>query len=216
MIVGDHDTGGAFYSFLRGQIEIDLRDDSYNPREGLYSLLSARYASDLFESDLNLFGVTVQQSAYLPLSSRLVWSNNFRGSLIRGFGDTDVVPISQRIFLGGRNSLRGFTRNKVGPRGVEGNIAGGDTSIVVNSELQYDIVEDVVGVLFLDFGQSVLMEESGFTGDSNSFRSLRYSPGVGLRYRTPIGPLSVEYGLALDREFGERLGRLYIGIGNAF
>ena len=71
---------------------------------------------------------------------------------------------------------------------------------------------------FFDLGQSYLRNKGNFMGDPLSLNAsdLRFSPGIGLRYKTPIGPLSIEYGFATEREFGERFGRLNFGIGGAF
>ena len=65
---------------------------------------------------------------------RLVWANRLSGELVQPFGSTDVVPLSQRVFLGGRNSLRGFSRNSVGPRGELGNVVGGDLGLAYTTE----------------------------------------------------------------------------------
>jgi outer membrane protein insertion porin family len=82
--------------------------------------------------------------------------------------------------------------------------------------VQREVTSSVAGVVFLDMGQSVLANEGEFGGDNSDLWSLRYSPGVGLRYKTPIGPLSLDWGFALDREYGERYGRVTFGIGGVF
>jgi outer membrane protein assembly factor BamA len=93
---------------------------------------------------------------------------------------------------------------------------GGDASITLNSELQYDLTESTVGVLFIDVGQAFLHSKGSFQGDDPDLKDFRYSPGVGLRYRTPIGPITSDLGLNPDREHGERWGRLFVSIGGAF
>lgn len=217
VVIGPDDQGSTFYSLMRGEVDLDRRDDVYNPRSGYHATIGGNVASGAIGSEANLYGANARLAGFLPVTRRTVWANAIEGTLVRAFGDTDVVPISRRLFLGGRSSLRGFSRNSVGPRGFEQDIVGGDTSIRLSSELQYDISEKVVGVGFIDAGQAILREQGSFTGDPLSFFSdFRYSPGIGLRYKTPIGPLSVDYGFALNREFGERFGRLNIGFGLSF
>ncbi len=216
MIIGPDDDGRTFYAFLFSDISWDRRDNPLNPRKGHRSSLEVRAASGAFGSEADLAGFTAQESVYSPLNERWTWANNARLRLMEPFGDTNVVPLGQRFFLGGRNSLRGFSRNVIGPRGNELNIAGGDTSLNLSTELRYAFTETVSGLLFFDAGQSILRHEGSFTGDPLTFGDMRYSPGFGLHYQTPIGPITTEVGFGLDREYGERWGRIYIGIGNAF
>ena len=132
------------------------------------------------------------------------------------FCSTDVVPLSQRVFLGGRNSLRGFSRNSVGPRGELGNVVGGDLGLAYTTELRYSLAESIVGVVFVDLGQAFLRNEDELDNQSLNLSDLRYSPGFGMHYDTPIGPIRAEYGIALDRQERERFGRINVSIGTAF
>lgn len=219
--IQDVDSGSSFYSTLKGEIELDRRDDSFNPRSGYRAVLEAELSSVILGSDVELFGSSLQQSYFLPLTSSLVWANNFRVHYYLPLGDTEAVPVTKRIFLGGRNSLRGFSVGQIGPRAETGEIVGGDLGLILNTELQQQLSDSVAGVLFLDIGRSLLLERGAFDGadpklSELKFGDLRLSPGLGFRYQTPVGPLSVEYGVALDREFGERFGRLNIAIGGVF
>ena len=132
------------------------------------------------------------------------------------FEQGETVPLSQRIFLGGRNTLRGFRLSSVGPRGFENNAVGGDRSLVLNAELQFDLTENLSAAAFLDVGQAFLANRGEFTGEDTGIEDLRYSPGLSFRYKTPIGPISLDYGIALDKKEGEDFGRFNVGIGLIF
>lgn len=216
VILGPDDSGNSYFSFLHTQLDFDRRDNPYNPRDGYRTVFQARFNSQALGADADFGALYLQQSFYQPLGKRLVWANNFRANYLRPFSDTEVVPLSQRIYLGGRNSLRGFSLYSIGPRGELGNIVGGDSSVNVNSELQYDLADNIVGVFFVDLGQAFLLEEGEFTGDTLEVEDLRYSPGIGFRYVTPIGPISAEVGFNVDRESGERWGRFNFSVGGAF
>ncbi len=216
LIIGPEDKGNHVLSFLRTTIDFDKRDDKFNPRSGYRTWIEPRLSAEALGSAVDYYGVTLQQTHYYPLGEKLVWTNSVRATFLEIFGNTTSIPLSQRLFLGGRNSLRGFSPNAVGPRGFEGNIVGGDRSLVLNSELQYEVRPNVLAVFFLDAGQAVLSATDEFEGDPRSFSSLRYSPGLGLRYKTPIGPIGLDYGVALNREEGERFGRLHLSIGQSF
>lgn len=86
-----------------------------------------------------------------------------------------------------------------------------------SQEFRHNLQGGITVLGFLDIAQAMLRNDGGFGGDSKyRLDGLRYSPGVGMQYGTPIGPLTAELGLATDREFGERWGRFIISIGNAF
>jgi outer membrane protein insertion porin family len=217
MVLGSRDQNSHLMAILRTTIEFDYRDDNFNPRAGYKTTIQPILASKAIGSETNFYGASFQQSVLTPLSDELVWANSFNANILEPFSSTEVIPLTQRFFLGGRNSLRGFSPNVIGPRGDELNVVGGDRSINFTTQLQYDITESFVGIAFFDAGQSILRSKGDFfTGDGLSFSKLRYSPGLGIQYKTPIGPLSIEYGFALKREFGERFGRLHISIGQRF
>lgn len=216
MIIGPNDAGNTLVSAVRGDLDWDLRDDQANPRKGFRTQLRARVSTEALGSTVNFAELSAQETVLLPLARHLVWANGLRGTVIEPFGNTDVIPLAERLFLGGRNSLRGFSRNAIGPRGFDGDILGGDRSLVFNSELQLDLTENLVGVTFVDVGQAFLEHRGSFDGNGNSLSDIRVSPGVGVRYKTPVGPLSLELGLATDRQNGERWGRFLFAIGNPF
>ncbi len=217
IVIGPEDRGTHFLSLVKGSLDYDKRDDRFNPRSGYRTWIEPYLATEALGSSASFTGLNVQQSAYTPLTRRLVWANNARFTILEPFGDSEVIPLSYRLFLGGRNSLRGFSPNAIGPRGAEGNIVGGDRSIQLNTELHYSFTENFVGIAFFDAGQAILDNSGDFSGNTLSFEAdLRYSPGLGIRYRTPVGPLGIEYGFALERQGAERFGRLHFNIGGAF
>ena len=216
IILGENDRGSTLYSMVEASIEIDRRDDSYNPKQGYRSVLGAGFAAKEAGSDVSLASMMYQQSIYTSLSSNVVWANNMRSELILPFSDTEVVPLGQRLFLGGRDSLRGFSRNAVGPRGGDNSVLGGDASIHLNTEIHYSITDNIVSLAFLDAGQAFLLNPGPFKGDTLNLADLRFSPGFGLHYLTPIGPIYGELGFALDRQFGEGFSRFNFGVGTQF
>jgi outer membrane protein insertion porin family len=87
---------------------------------------------------------------------------------------------------------------------------GGDAIIIINSELRAPLVSIVDGVAFVDIG-NVFPRVKDF-----SFTDLRQSAGFGVRVRTPWFLLRGDYGIVLDPRPGERRGRFYFSIGQAF
>jgi outer membrane protein insertion porin family len=123
--------------------------------------------------------------------------------------DGREIPLFERFFPGGINSVRGFRTRTLGPREPVFNAAGqvidttpvgGSTQLIVNNELIFPIVEPLGlrGVLFVDMGNAWRQSE-GIPLDD-----LRYAAGWGFRWLSPIGPLRIEIGYPLDRRRGER------------
>ncbi|MGH7820855.1 MAG: BamA/TamA family outer membrane protein, partial [Candidatus Binatia bacterium] len=119
------------------------------------------------------------------------------------------IPLFERFFPGGINSVRGFRTRTLGPRepvfDPAGNVVdttpvGGSTQLIVNNELIFPIVEGLGlrGVLFFDIGNAYSQPEGIDLGD------LRYAAGWGFRWLSPIGPLRIEIGYPIDRKPGER------------
>jgi outer membrane protein insertion porin family len=127
------------------------------------------------------------------------------------FGDTLIVPINERFFTGGSESMRGFELDTVGPKDpVSGEPTGGQAMLVLNEELRYPIWRSLHGVVFVDAGNVFLRVKDIDLGD------LRYDVGLGFRLETPVGPIRLEYGRKIDRQPGESAGELFLSIGNAF
>lgn len=217
LIINDRDTGSSVYSVVRANIEYDQRDDPFVATEGYRLELGGGVFPEALGSDVPMYEVHTQFTNILPLSTFWSYAVNVRGGLLRVMQSGEAVPLGSRYFIGGRDSLRGYTRYQVGPRSLEGRVVGGDTMCTLNQEVRYQFADQLVGFVFLDFGQSFLVEKADFTGDTkNAISDFRISPGFGTQYLTPIGPLGFEVGFATDREFGERWGRVLLSIGTAF
>jgi outer membrane protein insertion porin family len=117
-------------------------------------------------------------------------------------GDT-VVPVDARLYLGGDDTVRGFSQDSLLP-------TGGNYALVHNLELQINPFGNFQVVGFLDTG--IVVESLSQVNLTN----LRHSIGPGVRYKTPVGPIRLEYGFKLDPQPGESAGRLHFSFGYFF
>ena len=214
VIISARDTSKTLYTSLTGRLEYEGRDNALSPNEGLYSALLGKLSSTAFGADVNLAFFSLENKYYYPLLKDLTWVNAVRGTVIEPFADTEAVPLSQRLYLGGSSTLRGFGRNRLSPLGVMGGRAGGDRDYVLNTELQWNLAESVQLAGFIDAGEVRLVNE----GDNLASRStgFRMAPGFGVRYRTPVGPLGVDIGFPIERREGESYPRVYFGFNGIF
>jgi len=128
------------------------------------------------------------------------------------------LPASERFFAGGDTTVRGFALDRLGTQDTldpDGFPQGGNGMAIFNLETRAPYWKGVQVVWFLDAG-NVYRRVSDI-----SLAELRYSSGVGFRYRSPIGPLRVDWGWKLNTELLQGGGRersnvLHISLGQAF
>jgi len=88
------------------------------------------------------------------LTNRMSYGLRAQGQYIRPFGDTSVLPIFEKYFLGGEYSVRGFDIRTIGPRDPTSNlVVGGNKSLNFNAEYYINIANPVRLVAFFDAGQ---------------------------------------------------------------
>lgn len=207
------DDGSVRLSFLSATASLDRRDDPLIPQSGYTLSLEPKLALAAIGSEANLASLVARSTTVIPLSylsPRFSLGLGASGGISETFGSTDEVPITQRFYLGGRATVRGFRENSLGPRGENGAVIGGDTMVTGKSQIQYLVVDSLSTHLFLDAGNVFLRERSFSLGD------LRYSTGVGFRYLSPIGPIGFDLGHPLDRMNGEAALRLHFSVGSTF
>jgi outer membrane protein assembly factor BamA len=172
----------------------------------------------------------------------MVWANNFRLGLIGAFGAGSHVPISQRFFTGGADSLRGFPLNGAGPQApaklcTSANPStctatitvptGGRQLFIFNSEGRFPIPlkKGLGGVIFYDGGNVYrAINISHFFSCPPSPRQpvqqagcgFSNTVGVGLRYQTPVGPLRIDIGQNLNPVPGLKSTHIFVTLGQSF
>lgn len=216
MIIGPHDSGNSTFGIVEAGLVMDHRDDVFNPRRGWLGSLDTGIALDKLGSDTNYLSLLAKGNKYFELSDSVVWANGVRLEALRPYGNDKVIPLSQRLFLGGRSSVRGYSRNSISPSGELGDKIGGDTGLLLNSELQIDITSGIIGVLFVDAGAVSLIDKGTFSGNGLNIWDLKVSPGFGLNYRTPVGPISFSWGFPINDSSQQSLGHISLGIGYIF
>jgi outer membrane protein insertion porin family len=211
-VLSELDIGDLNLSYLYGSLAYDLRDDPINPRSGLFIGFDYKVASKSIGSDAEYIQLGGRASWLLPFGdSPFTLANNTAGGVAWGYGDTEEIPISQRYYLGGRTTLRGFRENSLGPRGVDGAVIGGDYSLSNNFEVRYLNSENFATHLFWDAGNVFLQDLGAVDLDE-----LRHSIGFGFRYLSPVGPIGFDFGHPLDEQPGEPSWRMHFSVGSVF
>ncbi|MCP5464259.1 MAG: outer membrane protein assembly factor BamA [Deltaproteobacteria bacterium] len=181
----------------------DARDNFSDPQKGVYILARNEWNTDLSDVTNNFNTVELNASHYLGFLKRFTLVNTLRYGHTFGLGTTPRIPVNKLFFLGGSDTLRGFTEDGVNP-------SGGTVQLIYNGELQFAFTESVKVAGFFDAG--VLQNDIQAIQKSD----VRESAGMGLRYFTPIGPLRLDWGFILDRKSGEPQSRLHFSFGYFF
>ncbi len=192
----------------------DHRDNVFSPKEGYYLSLSFDLAGGILSGDKDFYRVYGDARYYTPfLGDDNVLSFRLRVGLEDNYDDSDWVPIYERFFAGGAYSIRGYRERKVSPLDPNtGDPIGGEALLIGNIEYTVPVMEYVKLATFFDFGNVWSEVDDFLSGD------IYYSVGVGVRIKTPIGPMRLDYGYPLKREPGEdkKKGRFHFSVSRGF
>ncbi len=202
----------------------DRRDNPTDTHAGTYDTASVAIAKSYGAS--NFVRLMGEHAFYIPLDTRRHWilANATRVGEELPFGarepstlaipgqkpvTTQVydIPLPERFFSGGADSLRGFAFDQAGPRDpVTGVPVGGTALFINNLELRFPLIgRDIGGVWFYDAGNVYSSFRSLLRGLGRyhppSLTDLNYTSdtlGFGLRYKTPVGPVRLDFGYLLN------------------
>jgi outer membrane protein insertion porin family len=189
----------------------DTRDDPFNPSSGSTQTIAIRDAARILASENQFWKVTVTSGWYRALGRSLVGAVALRTGVANRFGETSALPLPERFYLGGRNTVRGYDEDTLGPTDpVKGTPTGGNAMIVGNIELRIRLPRALGLVFFVD-GGNVWQEFHDVR-----LSEVRTTVGSGIRYNTPVGPLRLDYGHKLNWQPGEPHGTFHFTLGHAF
>jgi outer membrane protein insertion porin family len=214
----------------------DTRDQPLDAHHGIYQTLSFGVTPTALGSSSNFSRFLGQTAFYRPVTPSLIWANNFRIGFATPFAGS-FVPLSERFFSGGADSLRGFPINGAGPQRpvtVCGNPSdastctiisvpvGGHMLAIVNSELRFPLIKaNMIDLPVVKSGLGAVVFYDGGNVYSNiNFRQFTSnytnSIGFGLRYHTPVGPLRIDIGHNLNAPPGVKSTQYFVTLGQAF
>ncbi len=208
VILSKEDTGTLGIGSVSPSLFYDTRDNPFDPLSGSLHGIVVKYASQAFLSETEFIKGNFQSSWFFQLMKPVVFAFSLRGGAAHGF-DTKELPLIERFFLGGRSSVRGYKNDALGPKGENGDPTGGNVLALLNWELRFSLKKGFGLVAFVDAGN--VWQTFDDVEDE-----LKYTAGAGLRYRTPVGPIRIDYGHKMNKEEGESSGEVHFSFGHAF
>ena len=191
----------------------DSTDSAFNPTKGFVVRGDVDVAGGFLAGDKDFYRMQVMSSYYVPLKFKSVLEFRGRAGFVNAYGDSEKVPIFERFFAGGARSIRGYDERAVGP--LDSNTEdpiGGESLLVGNIEYTIPLIDFVKLAAFFDVG-NVWAKTEDFASSN-----LKSGTGVGLRVKTPIGPINLDYGYPLNDEPGQadRSGKFYFSVSRGF
>jgi outer membrane protein insertion porin family len=177
----------------------DRRDDPLESTRGVYNTLDFGVAPHIITSGTYYTRMVVKNSTYHQVARDIILARTTSFGWLHNLS-SNPVPLPERFFAGGNTTNRGFPENQAGPRDpITGFPLGGDAFLFFGTELRFPLVGKTLGgVLFHDMGNVYdSLSDVSFRfkqRDRQDFTYMVHSAGIGLRYRTPIGPVRVDLG----------------------
>ena len=224
--------GNYKFASIKGQATYDTRNDIFFPTSGQRIFAAAEQAHELLGGSINLTRLTGGARTFFRLAPNTVLGVRYAtGLLLPGQGEV-TLPLSERFFNGGENTVRSYKESELGPQDPSGEPVGGYGYNVFNLELRQRLIGNLIGTVFIDYGNVApnrSREEQGKAPyDSRSdvvsdtladfFKDFRTGVGFGLQYLLPVGPARFDFAFnpARDSQRDEDFFVFHFSVGTAF
>jgi len=176
---------------------IDTRDDYFNPRRGGKHSLFIQNAGGVLGGDNYFVKVMGETSWFFPTPLSTTVNLRAKAGMISGYGGKKV-PIYEKFFVGGLQTVRGFEYGMAGPIDINEEPMGGEKMVAFNAELIFPLAREIglKGAVFWDIGK-------GFDRLSD-ITPLKTAVGAGIRWFSPFGPIHIDIGFNLSPKKGEK------------
>ena len=215
---------------------LDMRESPFVTPRGFLINNTLDLASSAFGSDIEFIRGTIRVGYYLPFGPKALtpgvvedkpgtplqrWFQQssiafgaragiIHSLTVSGPEEAFAIPIDERFFNGGSDTVRSFGERDLGPHDHRRHPLGGEFFTVFNIEYTFPIFGELQGALFTDAGNLLP------TAEEPGLDDMRYAIGAGLRYKLPVGPIRLDYGVNPDPRPDEDFGAFHFSFGFAF
>jgi len=185
-------------------------DDPLDATQGNFFSMLVEQVGGPLSGDFGFLKLLWEARHYREVYTHTVLAGRLKLGVADPTGTNDEVPLFERFYAGGANSVRGYGRHRLGPLSTADDPVGGRSVIEGALELRYRYTEQLGGAVFLDFGQ---VSKRSF---SVPVDGLRFALGFGVLYATPVGPLRLDLGFPLDPPRGDQFWQVHFSVGQFF
>jgi outer membrane protein assembly factor BamA len=175
-------------------VQRDRRDNRLFPTEGYYLRGSNRTAAKSLGGDVNFYNPELDARSYIPFLGPTFWAGRFNYQTLDTWDEESTLPSFEKFFLGGNRTVRGYDFRDILIYDSDGDrVSGGNTAFFANLEYRYKVMEQTMQLFaFTDVG--AVYRDTWQLGTDR----LKQSAGVGLRVRSPMGPINISWSRRLD------------------
>ena len=212
--------GGRLKSYGTMELIRDTRNNTFVATRGFRGSVSATLAGGPFGADEDTYQFQLRASQYIPL-----WFDhvlNLRGwtSVIHEYGDSERVPIFDRLFAGGPRTVRAFRYRKVGPKDQNNEALGGRSVATATAEYTLPVVDKIRFAVFYDAGivwQGVYEKDNDPDSVAVGDGIFCDGYGLGVRFDFPGFPIQLDYAWRLNPDdYQSDSGRFSFTIGYSY
>ena len=192
------EAGRRLVSKVGTSLIYDTTDSYLLPTKGFRSEFRAELAGGPWGGDVDFYKLELKHMQYV----KGLWEGHLlelggRTGVAEAYNGDRDVPLFDRFFLGGLDSMRGYRYRDIGPRDRFREPLGGDTYWFATAEYSIPIVERVRFAGFYDIGMVY--------PDPYHYVFSKYADnwGLGIRLMLPIGPLRLDYGIPIHNSTGK-------------
>ena len=217
------DPGALFSAYTESsalvEFAYDSRDNPLIPKKGTRISAQFKHYGDLLGGDVLFERLRLTASTVLPISKSTRFVVNAEAAGLFPQGSKRIIPIQERLFNGGENTVRSFREDKLAPmnlKDITGQVIGGEYRNVFNAEIRWAPPFQITRAVEFEFA---LFGDAGNLGKSiNDYGldDMKYAIGAGLRFILPIGPVRFDVARNPDRQPGDREWTLHFSIGYPF
>ncbi|MEO0795512.1 MAG: BamA/TamA family outer membrane protein [Verrucomicrobiota bacterium] len=187
-------------------------DNPVFPTDGYHWFLTGEFARPVFGGDVDYNSFDLGGAWHHPVGDLgLTFHLGFRHGVIFTSGEaSEEIPVNRRFFLGGENTVRGYRRDQAAPLNEFGQQIGAVSFMLLQGELEQRLNDTFSVVAFVDsVGNAAEIQDY-------PFNEVLVSVGAGIRIRTIVGPLRLEYGYNVKKRESDPDGNFQVGLGFPF
>lgn len=162
-------------------------------------------------SDLEFYKVSYNQKHYFPVTRHTTLYLNADFGYGDSYGEAETLPFFENYYAGGKNSVRGFTDNTLGPKDIYGDATGGSVKLVGNAEFVFPVpfMPDSKTVRL-----STFFDAGNVYDDEIDIGDLRYSVGVSAKWLSPFGALSFSLAMPINDDEDDEVQAFQFAFGS--